>query len=233
MGNLGGINNKTGAYNVAIGANAGFTNISGNNNVFLGGFSGYSNTGGSNVFIGKSAGYSNTGSNNVFIGYYAGYNETGSNKLYIDNSSTTTPLIYGDFSTNLVNINGKLGIGITAANLTGFLSKNATLGVNGSIAALEVVVAEYANWPDFVFDDGYRLNSLAEIETFIKENNHLPDVPSAADVKENGVNLGEMNKILLQKVEEITVYLIELDKSNKELKQRNQELESRITKLEE
>ncbi len=89
--------NKTGQYNVVIGHEAGY---------------GYSNQSYSNnTLIGFRAGYSLwTGSNNVFLGFLAGYGETGSNKLYIDNSSTTTPLIYGDFSADELTINGTLKI---------------------------------------------------------------------------------------------------------------------------
>lgn len=96
--------------NVFIGYNAGTANTSGDFNVFLGSGAGVANTSGSqNTFIGFEAGSSNlTGLGNVFIGYQAGASETGSNKLYIDNSNTTTPLLYGDFSTDEITINGGL-----------------------------------------------------------------------------------------------------------------------------
>ena len=85
-------------------------------NVILGHESGLNNTidldageGIYNIFIGHQAGYANIiGSGDIFIGYQAGYNETGSNKLYIDNSNTTTPLIYGEFDNNFITINGDL-----------------------------------------------------------------------------------------------------------------------------
>jgi len=103
----------TSSSNVGIGYQAGFNNTSGNNNILIGNKTGFTNsTGVHNTLIGASAGYLSTGSNNVFVGYQAGYNETASDKLYIDNSNTVDPLIYGDFSTNRVGINGRLGVGV-------------------------------------------------------------------------------------------------------------------------
>lgn len=101
----------TGIGNVFIGVDAGRNNTGGNYNIFLGPISGNSNSGNNNTFLGYGTGYnSTTGSNNVFIGYTAGWYETGSNLLYIDNSATETPLIYGNFSTDRLTINGNTGI---------------------------------------------------------------------------------------------------------------------------
>jgi len=82
---------------------------------------------------------------------------------------------------------------------------------NGIVQAKEIQV-RLDGWPDYVFSKDYKLKSLAEIESFVNENNHLPDVPSSVDVEENGIGLGEMNKILLKKVEELTIYIIEQEK---------------------
>ncbi|MNL08726.1 hypothetical protein D3C87_1294600 [compost metagenome] len=101
------------------------------------------------------------------------------------------------------------------------------LSVNGKIRAHEVKV-ETANWPDYVFARGYQLPSLQETEKHIKDKGHLPGIPSAAKVKANGIDLGEMNAKLLQKIEELTLHLIEKDK---EIKQLNK-LNDRITELE-
>ncbi|MDD5772655.1 MAG: tail fiber domain-containing protein [bacterium] len=105
--------NTTGDKNNFVGSCAGINNTSGCNNNFIGTASGFSNTTGNfNCITGTYAGYSNiTGSGNVFLGYNAGYYETTSNKLYIDNSFTSTPLIYGEFDSNTITINGNLGIG--------------------------------------------------------------------------------------------------------------------------
>jgi len=72
-------------------------------------------------------------------------------------------------------------------------------------------------WPDYVFEDDYNLKTLNEVETFIKAKKHLPNVPSAEYVANNGQDLGEMNRILLEKIEELTLYLIEQDKRIKVL----------------
>jgi hypothetical protein len=217
VGSEAGRKTTTGSYNSFFGVGSGWSNITGQQSVYLGYDAGYLSTGSYNIFIGSKAGYNNLGNYNVFIGHNAGFNEVGSNKLYIANSNTTTPLIYGDFSTNLININGKLGVGIASGDFTTFMAKNTKLGVNGTISATEVVVAAYANWPDFVFNADYKLNTLSEIETFVKANKHLPGVPSATEVEKEGVSLGEMNKVLLQKVEELTLHLIELEKKINQL----------------
>jgi hypothetical protein len=93
--------------------------------------------------------------------------------------------------------------------------KGYKLAIAGKIVAEELDVKLQVNWPDYVFFDEYKLPSLLEVERYIKANKHLPDVPSAAEVKENGLSLGEMNAILLKKVEELTLHLIEIEKQNR------------------
>jgi hypothetical protein len=83
------------------------------------------------------------------------------------------------------------------------------LAVDGSIEAKEVKITS-APGADFVFDEDYYLRDLQEVESFIKENKHLPEIPSATEMEASGVNLAEMNKLLLMKVEELTLYMIEL-----------------------
>ena len=109
---------NTGGGNTFIGFFTGQKN-EGFSNVFLGESAGQEHTtGNTNVFIGKHSGRNNlTGSGNVFLGFGSGENETGSNLLYIDNTNTSTPLIWGDFNSNLVQVNGDLGIGITPTQL--------------------------------------------------------------------------------------------------------------------
>lgn len=99
----------------------------------------------------------------------------------------------------------------------GSFSPGEKLSVNGKIRAQEIKV-EASNWPDYVFSDDYKLPSLDEVETFVKTSGHLPGVPSAKQVAEEGVELGAVNKILLQKIEELTLYLLEMKKEIKELK---------------
>lgn len=108
----------------------------------------------------------------------------------------------------------------------GTLSPQEKLSVNGKIRAQEVKV-ESQNWPDYVFKKEYLLPSLSEIENYIQKNGHLSEVPSALEVEKNGIALGEMNKILLKKIEELTIYLIEKDKvdADKEIKLNRQQLQ--------
>jgi len=92
------------------------------------------------------------------------------------------------------------------------------LTVNGKVHAEEVIVDLSIPQPDYVFEKDYNLKSLEELESYIKTNKHLPGVPSAEEVKENGMNSGQMQTKLLEKVEELTLYAIELKKENQLLK---------------
>ncbi len=392
--------------NTFIGAFSGYSNETGVHNLFLGYETGYNNTTGKqNVFIGNGAGKNNsTGSNNIFLGISAGSNETGSNKLYIANSSTSKPLIYGDFSAGFVNFNGNVGIGTTepqsrldlgdhsgdirlydkngtahilgdeysgendgivlrtltnpaagepifivessgksqrlrvehngALKTSNYLEVDGTgksyikgslgvgttspekkldvrgnvvldngsnptiytgrgtseldrylilinspnyttasglkaggvlvandysyaspgkndlivkgnvgigtttlpsgykLAVNGNIIAEKVVVKVYNEWwPDFVFSKDYNLMTLNNVEEYINENFHLPGVPSANEVSESGIDLGEMNKILLQKIEELTLYIIDQEKRMEEFNSEIENMKSIINQL--
>ncbi|AZI24042.1 hypothetical protein EA772_01290 [Pedobacter sp. G11] len=104
--------------------------------------------------------------------------------------------------------NGNIGIGIT--------NPAEKLAVNGNIRAKEVKV-ETNNWPDYVFKANYSLLPLNQTEKYINLNGHLPDLPSALVVEKEGVSLGEMNKLLLKKIEELTLHLIAQDKRIDEL----------------
>jgi hypothetical protein len=105
------------------------------------------------------------------------------------------------------------------ANIVGTLTAD-DLKVTGLLCAKEVRVklSGAPCWPDYVFSNNYNLMPLNELEQFVTENHHLPNVPSTAEVEANGVNVGEMNAILLQKVEELTLYIIDLQKQINELK---------------
>jgi hypothetical protein len=118
---------------------------------------------------------------------------------------------------------GNVGIGTTLSNN----DNNYKLAVNGKIGAKEVQVeTNSSTWPDYVFNPSYKLLSLREVESFIALNNHLPEVPSAAEINAHGHKLGEMDVILLKKLEEVTLYLIQLQKENEALKNRLSALEA-------
>ena len=91
------------------------------------------------------------------------------------------------------------------------------LDVNGTIRAKEILVE--SNWADFVFKQNYKLPTLREVEEYIKEKGTLPNVPSEEEVKANGISVGENNALLLQKIEELTLYVIQQQKEIEELKQ--------------
>lgn len=94
------------------------------------------------------------------------------------------------------------------------------LAVNGNILCEEVLVRKYANWPDYVFEENYPLLPLSELESYISSNKHLPEMPSAKEVLDNGVNLGHISAALLKRVEELTKYIIEQQKEINSLKAR-------------
>lgn len=220
IGSSAGRSNTNGGSNVFIGVSTGFSNTTSSNNTFLGSYSGNKNTTGhSNTFFGYRSGFSNiSGFGNVFIGINAGYNELSSNKLYIDNSNTTTPLIYGDFNTNKVGINtNQLPNSVGGANTSAY-----GLYVKGGILTEEVRVRN--GWADYVFADDYVLTPIYEVESFISKNKHLPNVPSAKQVEEDGLSLGEISKIQQEKIEELTLYIIDQQKQLDELKKQVQEL---------
>jgi hypothetical protein len=112
---------------------------------------------------------------------------------------------------------GAVGIGTPLTNNP----NGYTLAVNGKIGAKDVQVETASTtWPDYVFAKDYRLPSLTEVEKYIQENNHLENVPSAKEIEKNGHSLGEMDKILLKKVEELTLYVIQQQKEIEELKKK-------------
>lgn len=117
-------------------------------------------------------------------------------------------------ATNSSNIyfNNGVSIGIDK------VPTNFKFAVAGSIIAEEVVIKVRGSWPDYVFEPSYQIMNLSELEKFILLNKHLPEVPAAAEVEKNGVSVGEMNAVLLKKIEELTLYVIELKKETEALK---------------
>ena len=114
--------------------------------------------------------------------------------------------------------NGNVGIGTD--------NPSHKLAVNGTIRAKEIIVN--TGWSDFVFEKDYNLPTLQEVEHYIAENGHLRDIPSAKEVEENGVKLGEMDSRLLQKIEELTLYVIAMDKKVKVLEEENKVLKAHL-----
>lgn len=157
---------------------------------------------------------SDDGNNNIFLqmgksnsrfilGGYANYGL--GHKLVVQGGSA---LVDGNVITN-----SNVGIGTT-----NFIDGVDTyrLSVNGAVRAHRVRV--YTTWADYVFNKDYDLPTLEEVEQHIKDNGHLKDIPSDKEVETNGIELGEMNKLLLQKIEELTLYMIEMKKEINNLK---------------
>lgn len=147
-----------------------------------------------------------TGENMLAVPYMV--NETPVNQEVLSNIQDFIPNQAETHDVQQFNIKGEVNIGTSLAN--------SKLSVNGNIRAREIKV-ENANWPDYVFEKKYQLPTLQEIEKHIKQKGHLPGIPSADEVKANGVDLGEMNAKLLEKIEELTLYMIEQNKSHKTL----------------
>ena len=122
------------------------------------------------------------------------------------------------FSTNnyslsmIIANNGNVGIGTS--------NPTYKLSVNGNVRSKEVVVE--SNWADYVFDKDYKLPTLYETEKFILQNKHLPNIPSAKEIEENGLHLGDIQKKMMEKIEELTLYIIDL---NKQLRNTNDQLD--------
>ncbi|SOE21815.1 hypothetical protein SAMN06298216_2269 [Spirosomataceae bacterium TFI 002] len=227
-------NNTMGNFNVAIGIFSMLSNETGSRNIGLGGYSLYHSLGNDNVGIGYYSGYLKNGTGNVYIGRDAGKasaltNE--SNKLYIANSATVTPLIYGDFSAKYVTI----GDVSPALRTQGHSSMGGgyNLLVKGGILTEKVKVAlatAGTDWADYVFEPTYKLMSLEEVESFTKENKHLPNVPSADEMVNSGLDVAQTSKMFMEKIEELTLYMIELNKEVKALKSENQALKNSLKK---
>lgn len=111
--------------------------------------------------------------------------------------------------------------GITPDEVNSFkaeLKNKYKLFVQGGVLSEDFAIAPKSSWSDFVFNKNYRLKPLQEVEQFISINKHLPDVPSAKEVSENGYSQHDINKALLQKIEELTLYVIEQQKQIEALK---------------
>lgn len=144
------------------------------------------------------------------------YGGVGLKKFYIyDNSASKSRLI--------IDENGYMGIGTDCPP--------EKLSVDGNIIARKIKVLQNT-WCDYVFDASYKLPSLLSVESFIKQNKHLPDIPSAKEVEVNGISIGDNQALLLKKIEELTLYMIELKKENNMLDQKLKAQGKRVLALE-
>jgi hypothetical protein len=130
----------------------------------------------------------------------------------------------GSAPTLVLTQGGNVCIGTT--NPQGYL-----LAVAGSAIATSVTIKTVNNWPDYVFKKDYQLPTLQEVKTYIDQNQHLPEMPSEQDITKDGLNVGEMNRLLTKKVEELTLYLIEKDNKDKEQAVQLSSQQEQINKL--
>ncbi|MBN8879448.1 MAG: hypothetical protein J0I32_18005 [Sphingobacteriales bacterium] len=151
------------------------------------------------------------------LGKYNYYNGSGWQELGAGASQWTNS------GTNISYATGNVGIGTNAI-------AEHKLAVNGSIIAEKMKVKLYGNWPDYVFEKGHKIPSLEEVEAFIHKHKHLPDVPSAATVESEGLDLGNNQAALLKKIEELTLYMIEQNKRIEAQEKKISYLEAQLKK---
>jgi hypothetical protein len=246
---------NTANNNLGIGASA-LTSLSGaagNDNIGIGSFAlSNSISGQQNTAIGSEAGRNNTGSRNLFLGFNVGKSAVGSDLLMLDNSDNNTPLIGGNFSLNKVGINtsmsaiasspagvnfmvnGAAVIGnVTATTLTDI---NTVAGyslyvANGILTEKVKVSLQAATWADYVFAKDYKMMTLPQVEKFYKAHKHLPNVPSAAELEKTGLDMVKTDAKLMEKIEELTIYMVDLNKQVQSLKAENSKLKKQVSQL--
>jgi hypothetical protein len=133
---------------------------------------------------------------------------------------------YSNTLTKVMTFNNHGQVGIGTSN------PDATLAVNGSIHAKEVRVDLNVPAPDYVFEKEYELMPLSVLSKYLQENKHLPGVPAGKELEEKGVDVAGMEMLLLKKVEELTLYVLELKAQNDVLKQDNEALKLRMQAVE-
>jgi hypothetical protein len=138
-------------------------------------------------------------------------------------------------SLSLNNDGGDIHMVVDAGTVTigtNYVPPGVLLAVDGKILCEEMEVQLSGDWPDYVFADDYALMPLAELERAVDEHGHLPGIPSAADVAKEGINVGEMQTKLLKKIEELTLYMIDVNKQVESVRAENRQLRERISQLE-
>jgi len=154
------------------------------------------------------------------------FNTTGAEPAFLIQDATIT-----NGSNNVFFKVFKSGKTIIGDKTTWNVHNNALLSVDGKITCREAVITQQT-WADFVFDKNYQLIPLNDLEAFYKSNHHLPNIPSACEVEENGNDLGKTDALLLQKIEELTLYLVDQNKLMQEQKKKISDLEKKVTELE-
>ncbi|WPU95845.1 hypothetical protein SNE25_09980 [Mucilaginibacter sabulilitoris] len=186
---------------------------------------------GSSTFSVGSANSVNLHYGTSYIGFNAARNN-GNWTVSTNSVSNGGGVIYSDVFGNIYMVpiasNGTEPQTLTDQDIKSMIAFSIT--PTGVVRAKQIKV-ETTNWPDYVFQREYQLPSLQEVKTYIDQHQHLPEVPSEEQITKEGLNLGEMNKLLMKKVEELTLYLIEKDKKETEQEQTNKTLTAQISEL--
>jgi hypothetical protein len=138
-------------------------------------------------------------------------------------------LSFGVDHGSIIQYGGKFSISTSGVGMSWLSNGNLVMGandgatgyklsVNGKVIGTEFTTMAYNNWPDYVFADDYKLKPLSDVKKFIAVNKHLPNIPAASEIEKNGIQLGDMSKRLMEKVEELTLYILQLQDQVDDLK---------------
>ena len=238
--------------NTYIGHQAGYNNVFGENNVFLGNQAGKNTTTSNRLYIANGPDdadvliYGNFINGRIGIGttgpsarltikqasdgpaegfrvIAAGANKTG--RFWMNDGDLHINRGDNDLAGFVIKTGGLIGVG------TDYVPSGYKMAVDGKIITEELKVQLSGAWPDYVFDAGYSLTSLEDVEAHIQQNGHLHNTPSATEVEQdNGFEIGEMTINQQEKIEEIYLHLIELNKEVKALKEENAQLKAALNK---
>lgn len=185
-------------------------------------------TGTSNTISNGLTIYNQTSSNRIGVNFGKGTNNCLRMNVYGGKENGSFEAVATDYTFFGTQNRKLLTLNYSGATMNGTLDVWGKITCHDEIEVAEVLKAnqikagdinvELNNAADYVFDENYDLKSLDEVESFVKENKHLPGVPSASEIAENGMSVSQMSNLLLEKVEELTLHMIELQKENKALK---------------
>lgn len=155
------------------------------------------------------------GNANGAINFYHGSSEQNGSMYFLINAALDAMYI---------DSTGYVGIGTN--------SPQSLLAVNGTITAQRITVKDASLWPDYVFEKRYRLVPLARLQQYVQDNRHLPEMPAASTMERDGLEIAAAQKLLLKKIEELTLYLIDVSKESNRLQKENTDLQRELTVLE-